>query len=137
MSLGLSLLCSNFIYCSFKNFPKKHPIILFLIPIPSLLFHNNAPHEIMWLLYWSIWAFEYINLFSTFTQYLYDIAGYKLFLVAKSNLSFSLLKVDTHLNSTNYCCEIRLLLNYACSHPIILELFSRKYWPIIPEIMQA
>ena len=34
---------------------------------------------------------EYIDLFSIFSKHLYDIASYKLFLLAKSNLSFSLL----------------------------------------------
>ena len=38
---------------------------------------------------------EYIDLFSTFSQHLYAIASYK-FLVNKSNLYFSLSKVDTH-----------------------------------------
>jgi len=40
---------------------------------------------------------EYINLFSTFSQHLYNIISYKLFLVAKSNLPLSLLKVYTNL----------------------------------------
>ena len=47
--IGMSLLCSKFYLLFFQEFPKKCPIILFffLILIPSLLFHNNAQHEIM------------------------------------------------------------------------------------------
>jgi len=36
------------------------------------------------------------------------------------------LRRDTPLNSTNYSCGHLIILNYAYSYPIILELFSQN-----------
>ena len=68
----------------FKNFPQRYPFYFYTY---SLLFHNNAQHKIIvtaLLEYLSV-LLEYIDPFS---QHLYDIASYKLFLVPRSNLSF-------------------------------------------------
>ena len=81
------------------NFPQKCPFYLTYYSI--IMLNMTALLEYLSVL------LEYIDLFSTFNQHLY-ISSYKLFLVGKSNLSLSLLKVDTHLNSTNYCCDIQL-----------------------------
>jgi len=52
------------------------------------------------------------------SQHLYDIASYKLFL-AKSNLSFSLLKVDTHVNPP----IIAVISDYSKIMPVAILLF--------------
>ena len=62
---------------------------------------------------------EYIDLFRTFSQHLYDVASYKSFLLAKSTVSFGLLKVATNLNSTN----IAAISDYSTIMPVAILLF--------------
>jgi len=78
--VGMSLLCSNFIYYSFKNFPKKLSHYSFFILIPSLLFLNYANNVIALLEYLQR-SIRVYRSFQPFSQLLYDIASYKLFLV--------------------------------------------------------